>query len=200
MHLRDDMNSPAHNRHRKIAPPSIGRAAVTGLVLAISLALLGVGGASAQTPTPPPNDNLAAAQVIHGFPLTVGGSTVGATSEPNEAQSACAGQPTGSSVWYSLRSANAQRIAVDMAAAGTLDAVIDVYHAVRSQLQPVSCDQTDSHGKASLSFKVSKNGVYEIRVAALQSSALASFTLENSDPGSQSARATVALRGSQRTG
>jgi hypothetical protein len=41
----------------------------------------------------------------------------------------------------------------------------------------VACEQTDEEGKASLSFKASKNGLYEIRVAALQSSQLAGFTL-----------------------
>ncbi len=127
---------------------------------------------------PPANDNMQSAQVIHGFPTTVGGTTVGATLEPGEVQSNCAGPSTASSVWYTLRAAAVQRIAVDIAAKGRLDAVIDVYHAVRSQLQSVGCQQTDSEGKASLSFKTSKNGVYEIRVAALQSSQLDAFTLD----------------------
>ncbi|HEY2142662.1 MAG TPA: hypothetical protein VGG98_11465 [Solirubrobacteraceae bacterium] len=127
---------------------------------------------------PPANDNMQSAQVIHGFPTTVGGTTVGATLEPAEVASNCVGQPTASSVWYTLRASAAQRIAVDIAAKGRLDAVIDVYHAVRSQLQSVGCQQTDSEGKASLSFKTFKNGVYEIRVAALQSSQLDAFTLD----------------------
>jgi hypothetical protein len=125
----------------------------------------------------PANDKLANAQVIHGLPATLGGTTIGATLEPSEVESAC-GQSTGSSVWYSLRSSSAQRIAVDLAAGGALDGVVDVYHAVRSRLLPVSCQATDSHGKASLTFKASKNGVYAIRVAALQSSQLAPFTLD----------------------
>jgi hypothetical protein len=138
----------------------------------------GTAAATAAEPTPPANDNLAAAQIVHALPSTISGTTVGATSEPNEVESACATQSTGNSVWYSLRSASAQRIAVDLAAGGRLDGAIDVFHAVRSQLQPVACQQTDSHGKASLTFKASKNGVYEIRVAALLSSQLAGFTLD----------------------
>jgi hypothetical protein len=131
----------------------------------------------APAPPAPANDNRANAQVIHGLPATLEGTTVGATSEPEEASSSC-GAPTGSSVWYSLRAGSVQRIAVDLAAAGALDATVDVYHAVRSQLQPVVCQQTDSSGKAALTFKTSKNGLYEIRVAALQASQLAPFTLE----------------------
>jgi len=59
-----------------------------------------------------------------------------------------------------------------------LDATIDVYHAVRSQLISVGCQQTESKGKASFPFGASKNGLYEIRVAALQHSQFAAFTLE----------------------
>jgi hypothetical protein len=132
---------------------------------------------AATTPPAPANDDLANAQVIHSLPATISGTTVGATIEPSEAASSC-NVSTTNSVWYSLRAGRAQRIAADLAAAGALDATIDVYHAVRSQLTPVSCEQTSSQGKASLSFRASKNGLYEIRVAALQSSQLAGFTLE----------------------
>ncbi len=125
----------------------------------------------------PANDERANAQVIHGLPAAINGTTVGATIEPGERESAC-GVATASSVWYSLRASSAERIALDLAAGGELDATIDVYHAVRSQLDSVGCQQTEGHGKASLSFKASKNGLYLIRVAALASSQLASFSLE----------------------
>jgi len=125
----------------------------------------------------PANDERANAQPIHGLPASINGTTVGATVEPGERESAC-GVQTASSVWYSMRPSSAQRIALDLAAGGELDATIDVYHAVRSQLESVVCQQTESHGKASLSFKASKNGLYLIRVAALANSQLASFSLE----------------------
>jgi hypothetical protein len=129
-------------------------------------------------PTPAPgNDDLANAQVVHSLPASIQGTTVGATTQPEEVVSACAG-PTTSSVWYSLRTSSAQRIAIDLAAAGALDASIDVYHAVRSQLHPVSCQETESAGKASLTFKTSKNGLYDIRVAARAGSQLNAFALE----------------------
>ena len=114
---------------------------------------------------------------IHSLPASINGTTVGATLEQGESQSSC-GVPTAGSVWYSLRASSAQRIALDLAAGGELDATIDVYHAVRSQLDSVGCQQTEGHGKASLSFKASKNGLYLIRVAALASSQLAGFSLE----------------------
>ena len=149
-----------------------------GLAGATMMSLVASASAATPAPVPPPaNDNLAGAQVIHSLPTTLEGTTVGATVQPEEVASSCGGS-TVSSVWYSLRAQSAQRIAVDLAAAGTLDSTIDVYHAVRSQLQSVACQQTDSAGKASLTFKTSKNGLYEIRVAALQSSALAAFTLD----------------------
>jgi hypothetical protein len=125
----------------------------------------------------PANDERANAQVIHSLPASINGTTVGATTEPGERESAC-DVSTASSVWYSLRPSSAQRIALDLAAGGELDATVDVYHAVRSQLDSVGCQQTEGHGKASLSFKASKNGLYLIRVAALASSQLASFSLE----------------------
>ena len=135
--------------------------------------------AAAATPAvpAPANDERANAQVIHSLPAAINGTTVGATIEPGERESAC-GVQTASSVWYSLRPSSAQRIGLDLAAGGELDGTIDVYHAVRSQLESVDCQQTDSYGKASLSFKASKNGLYLIRVAALASSQLANFSLE----------------------
>lgn len=145
--------------------------------LALLALALGAGNAAALTdgPPAPPNDLQANAQVIHSLPATIEGTTVGATGEGGPL--GCSA-PTGPSVWYSLRSASAQRIAVDLAASGALEAVVDVFHVVRSQLDSVECERTDVKGKASLAFNASKNGLYLIRVAALASSQLAPFTLE----------------------
>ncbi len=154
------------------------------MLLGVLLALLLVLGAPAlalalteTSPSAPANDNLANAQILHSLPATVAGTTVGATREITEAESSC-GVTTTSSVWYTLRTPSAERVAVDLAAGGALDGTIDVYHAVRSQLSSLGCERTDPHGKASLSFKASKNGVYLIRVAAQASSMLAPFTLD----------------------
>jgi hypothetical protein len=148
-------------------------AGITGLSLSSS-----VQAASTPAPVPAPaNDERANAQPVHSLPATINGTTVGATLEPTERESSC-GVPTASSVWYSVRAQGAERIAADLAAGGELDATIEVYHAVRSQLESVDCEKTESHGKASLTFKASKNGLYLIRVAALATSQLANFTLE----------------------
>lgn len=149
------------------------------LAAALAFALLAGGASAAEpvAPAPPGNDNLASAQVVHQLPATIEGTTVGATTEPREVESACAPGTIGS-VWYTVRASSAERLAVALEAGGALDGTIDVYHAVRSQLVPVDCQRTDPHGKASFSFSASKNGVYEIRVAALANSQLASFTLD----------------------
>ncbi len=154
------------------------------VTVAVAMALIAAT-ASAESPSPSPspsplapaNDNVANAQTIHELPATVNGTTVAATTEVGERESAC-GPPTGGSVWYSLRTGNAERVGVDLAAGGNLDGTVDVFHAVRSQLTSVGCQPTDSEGKASLSFRSSKNGLYLIRVAALLSSQRAPFALD----------------------
>src|SRR5580692_3927970 len=71
-------------------------------------------------PPPPANDEVANAQAIHGLPSSIEGTTVGATTVSSEETSSCAGG-TVSSVWYSLRSGpSKQRIAVELAAGGSL--------------------------------------------------------------------------------
>jgi hypothetical protein len=163
----------------------MARKLVVVLALALTAAMLATAGAFGEGtatappsgPPPPPNDTLAAAQAIHTLPASINGTTVGATTEAGERESAC-DVPTTSSVWYSLRLPAKHRIGLDLAASGALDATVDVYHAVRSQLISVGCQQTEAQGKASITFAAAKNGLYEIRVAALQDSQLASFSLE----------------------
>jgi hypothetical protein len=156
---------------------ALGLAAAGAIVLAAGASAELSSPAPSSSPPVPANDALANAQPVQNLPATINGTTVGASTEPGERESACHSSTT-NSVWYSLRVASAKRVAIDMAAAGALDATIDVYHAVRSQLISVGCEETESHGKASLSFEASKNGLYDIRVAALQNSQLAGFTLE----------------------
>lgn len=151
-------------------------ASLPAVALAFAATPAGVAGAL-EVPAAPANDTLAGAQVIHSLPATLTGTTLGASVETLEASGGCS-FGTDHSVWYSLRTPTAERVALDLAAAGALDATIEVFHAVRSQLNDVDCQRTDSHGKASLSFKSTKNGLYDIRVAAQSGSQLAGFTLE----------------------
>jgi hypothetical protein len=146
--------------------------------LAVLTALLVTTGVATAATTAPANDNQADAQAIHGLPATIAGTTVGATTDAGAPGSESRCGSTAASVWYSLRSATAQRVAVNLAASGALEATVDVYHLVRSQLSSVACDRTEAKGKTALSFNASKNGVYLIRVAALTGSQLAPFTLE----------------------
>jgi hypothetical protein len=157
-------------------------AVVLGMAMVLAASASGEGTATAPASSAPPapaNDALTGAQAIsvRNLPATINGTVVGATTEAGERESACH-LPTSNSVWYSLRVTGAQRVGIDLAAAGALDATVDVYHAVRSQLTSVECQETEGQGKASLSFQASKNGLYDIRVAAVQGSQLAGFTLE----------------------
>jgi hypothetical protein len=163
------------------SPARMARASAIACAVALGSALTPAAVAAPTTSPTPANDEVANAQVIHTVPATVEGTTVGATTVVSEAASNCVGQ-TVSSVWYSLHTTGPERIAVEIAAGGALDGTIDVYKAVRSQLQPVACQQTEEEGKASLSFKATKNTQYEIRVAALPNSQLASFTLNVFQP------------------
>jgi hypothetical protein len=159
--------------------PATARVSVLAPLVAALVAFAAMLGSAgvATAATAPANDAQANAQVIRGLPAALTGTTVGATSEVGEPSSNCV-DGTNGSVWYSVRSSSAQRIAIKLAASGALDATVDVYHALRSQLTSVECERTDSHGKAALSFKASKNGVYLIRVAAQANSQLAPFSLE----------------------
>ncbi len=146
--------------------------------LAVLAALLAATGVATAATTAPSNDNQADAQAIHSLPATIAGTTVGATTDAGLPGSESRCGSTAASVWYSLRSATAQRVAVNLAASGALEATVDVYHLVRSQLNSVACDRTEAKGKTALSFNASKNGAYLIRVAAIAGSQLAPFTLE----------------------
>ncbi len=162
---------------------TLPRTAALTLALSILAALSPAAGAApGEAPKPPANDEVANAQAVHSLPASLEGTTVGATTVPGEAQSNCV-NGTVASVWYSLHTGPAaQRVAVELAAGGKLDGTIDVYKAVRSQLQPVACQATEEEGKASLTFKAQKNTEYEIRVAALATSQLAAFTLNVFQP------------------
>lgn len=153
-------------------------ASCIALALALLATVTAAAFAAAAVPAPA-NDTRADAQAIHSLPASIGGTLVGATTEPSgpETGPTCEGSST-ASVWYSLRSSDAQRIAVDLSAEGALEASVVVFHVVRSQLNSTVCERTDVKGKASLSFNASKNGLYLIRVAALAGSQLAPFTLE----------------------
>ena len=117
---------------RTYKPMLLQRRSVTVLARALGMVLTSAmvlaAGASGEGTVPPPssaqapapaNDALANAQPVHSLPAAINGTTVGASTEPGERESAC-DVPTTNSVWYSLRLPAAHRVALDLAAAGAL--------------------------------------------------------------------------------
>ncbi|HEX3874164.1 MAG TPA: pre-peptidase C-terminal domain-containing protein [Solirubrobacteraceae bacterium] len=125
----------------------------------------------------PTNDGHDSPRLVTRLPTTFTGTTIGATLEPNEVHSDCAPQPTSNSVWYSITTPVVQRLAVSIAAGGKLDATLDVYLQQRSQLQPVACDVTDTHGAAAVRLSTTAGATYLIRVAKLVDSDPGAFTI-----------------------
>jgi hypothetical protein len=63
-------------------------------------------------------------------------------------------------------------------AGGELDATLAIYRRVRSQLQRISCGQTDSKGRADASIETEKGGRYLIAVGQLRQSSPGPFALK----------------------
>lgn len=126
---------------------------------------------------PPPNDNRLAAQRIDDIPSTTDSTTVESTLEEGEEfESSCA--ESDGSVWYYVEPKQKGRVILSLQANGKLDAVVQVYRVQRSQLTLLTCDATNTKGKAELTFKASKAGqTFLIRVAQQFGSASDSFAL-----------------------
>jgi hypothetical protein len=123
---------------------------------------------------PPPNDQRAAAQ-----PLTLPAAPRGTTNESTLEQdepSSCA-QLRGS-VWYSITAPARRDVVVRLAAAGDLDAVVDVFQRTRSQLSAVDCDVGNSRGLSEVTFRSARGGSYLIRVGQRVNSVPGSFRLD----------------------
>lgn len=110
------------------------------------------------------------------------GTTKEATLEESESEFATNCGAVRASVWYSVPAGAARRIAIRAAAAGDLDAVIDVFRPVRSQLVPVTCETTDQAGDAALTFAAEEGQRYLIRVARRPNSVDGEFRLDVFSP------------------
>jgi hypothetical protein len=124
----------------------------------------------------PPNDARGAAQPLTP-PQRVAGTTVGATIDANEPSSGCA-STADATVWYALDAAAARTVLLDLSAAGEMDAAVDVYRRVRSQLTPVDCRTTGGDGRARLDFDQPAGTTYLVRIAPLRNSVEDVFTLQ----------------------
>jgi hypothetical protein len=144
------------------------------LAVAAGLAALLVAAAPAAAAGPDNDDRNSAGRVGH-LPATVDGSVKGAGIQGPEAPSPCA--DSGGSVWYRLDAGVSRRVVVRLAAAGDLDATIDVYARLRSQQRFLTCDVGDANGQAAVAFDVERGRSYLIRVSRRANSVADSFRL-----------------------
>lgn len=130
---------------------------------------------------PPSNDDRADATAL-ALPASVRGTTEEAALEESEKVFAANCGAVRGSVWYSVPAGSERRIAIRVAAAGDLDAVIDVFRPVRSQLEPVTCEATDRSGHAALTFGADEGQRYLIRMGRRPNSVDGNFRLDAFSP------------------
>lgn len=123
---------------------------------------------------PPDNDNRANAIRVKP-PQDITGTLVDATLEKAD-ESYCG--DTDGSVWYRFTASQRGAVIVELDAGGDMDATVDLYRQVRSKLDWVDCEGTDSKGIATIdSDDLEPGGDYAIRVANQTGSTAASFQL-----------------------
>ncbi len=96
---------------------------------------------------PPSNDSRAEATQVDP-PQSVSGTLVEATLEATDDSSNCGA--TDGSVWYHFTAPPRGSVVIQLDAAGEMDATVDLYKQVRSKLTWVDCDESDSHGSATI--------------------------------------------------
>src|SRR4029453_10535132 len=121
---------------------------VPHIVVVAAIAALGLAPtALAQAPA---NDERANAQRLGSPPVTVSGTTTGATRETSD-PAACA--PTTASVWYRLDGTRQGPLIVRFDAGGDLDATVIVVRRIRSEFSVVRCANSDENGNAQISLE-----------------------------------------------
>ena len=145
---------------------------VPHIVVVAAVAALGL--APAALAQAPANDNRANAQRLGSPPVTVSGTTAGATRETTD-PAACA--PTTASVWYRLDGTREGRLIVRFDAGGDLDATVTVVRRVRSEFSIVTCANTDEQGNAEISVETVEDGNYLFMVGQRTTSQPGSFRL-----------------------
>lgn len=146
------------------------KATLTILVVAVAaLAFAAIALAAA-----PANDTRANAQEIK-LGQQASGTTNEATADEDDA-TGCGPSDT-PSVWYRIEGSTDGRAIVQLQASGDLDVVLDVYRRRRSQFTSLSCDSSDSKGRANTEFPMRKGQSYLIRVSQQAQSVSGDFTL-----------------------
>lgn len=137
-----------------------------------------VGGLLIAPPTwaaPPSNDSRANATTVTP-PQTVTGTLVDATKETINDESSCGS--TDASVWYRFSAPKNGAIIVQVDAAGTMDATVDLYRQVRSKLTVIDCAETNDAGVATLDdSNLIPGGDYVIRIGNRVGSVADQFSL-----------------------
>ena len=141
-----------------------------GLILAT--ALLAAVPAHAGAPS---NDARDDAATFDKLPSDKSGRTAGSTRGADEADSPCAS--IAGSVWYRFDAKASRRVVVRFRGAGDLDATVDVYERFRSQQRFLTCDVSDTQGRAAASFGARKGHGYLVRVGRRRGSARGSFDI-----------------------
>jgi hypothetical protein len=164
-------------------------------VLAVLACALATATAATSASGPPRNDDRANATALEGLPATVSGTTVGATEETRDPRTSC-GRVRGT-VWYRVSAGSSGRLVLRFTASGDLDAIVSVYRAVRSRLDPLVCNATDERGRGGLSFTTAPGQSYLIMVGRESSSddGPFKFTLFRQEPTSKGPGAHLPRRG-----
>jgi hypothetical protein len=122
----------------------------------------------------PSNDTRPNAQRIQ-LGQSVNGTTVDATADEDDAFGC--GPTDTPSVWYRLDANTDGRAIVQLQAKGDLDVIVNVYQRVRSQFNPLTCDESDKRGRASTDFRIKSGQSFLIRVSEKQQSVSGDFSL-----------------------
>jgi hypothetical protein len=124
---------------------------------------------------PPENDDRTGAIQFGRLPASVRATTLGATAGESD------GTPcglSGGTVWYRLTGPASGRVILRLTAVDELDAVVAVFHQVRSRVGLVSCAETDRKGGAVLGFEARRGARYLIAVGERRNSPPGEFRLQ----------------------
>lgn len=157
---------------------AVMRRRTVGIASAMAVVLSGLVGATTSWAAPPGNDNRADAQVVVP-PERVKGTLVEATQEFDGLDfSRCSRRGSDTSVWYRFTAPERGSIVIELDAAGDMDATVDLFERVRSQLNFVDCDVTDRRGIATIDTdRLTGGDEYAIRVGKEVGSVADSFAL-----------------------
>jgi hypothetical protein len=139
---------------------SVGVTAALGASLAFA-----VPASAAEAGPPPANDAQAAAIPLARVPVTVYGTTAGATADPKD-QQACDGTEGAATVWYLVPAETTdRRLVITVDVGGNRDVAVAVFARVRSELQNAGCAPSDQSGQANFPLEQTHGWPYLIAIS-----------------------------------